>query len=134
MAKMSGAALTTLDVDDSSGTARGIRNDITNWDFQIATNMQVVTGQDMSAEERLALLADFSINLNGVMNTAANRAHDVFKDIAGGVARTVTIGFGGVSLGTEVLFSNYSINRGTDASLVFTTAGSLADGTVPTYA
>ena len=133
MAKMNGAALTTLNIDDSAGTIQDLRPDITNWDFQIATNLQVVTGQDKSAEERLALLADFSINLNGVVNTAANMSHDVFKDIAGGVARTSTIGFGGVSLATEVLYSSYSINRGTDASLVWSTSGSLADGTVPTY-
>ena len=134
MPKMSGAALTTLSVDDSAGTPRDIRNTISDWDLALATNLQVVTGQDKSAEERLALLADATVNIRGTFNPDANDAHDVFKDISGGVARTVALGFGGVSLGLETLFSTYNITRGADAGLQFNTSGQLSDGTVPTWA
>lgn len=134
MAKINGAALTTLSVDDSGGTPRDIRNDITNFNFSTDVNQQDVTGLDKSALERLALLADFSINMTGVFNAATNASHDVFKDITGGVARTVSLGFGGVTLPNETLFGSYALTRANDASLVWTSAGALSDGTVPTFA
>ena len=43
--------------------------------------MQVVTGLDKSAEERLQLLADFSITINGVFNDASNQSHAVFSTV-----------------------------------------------------
>ena len=134
MAKISGAALTTLSVDDSAGTPRDIRNDITDWDCSIDIALQDVTGQDVSALERLGLLADASINLRGVVNPTAQFSHDVLSDIVGGVARTVSLGFGGVSLPLEVLFSQYRITRASNAALTWNAPGALQDGTVPTWA
>ena len=78
MAKQSGLGWTTLSVDDSSGTAQDIRNDITNFQFATPRAVQDVTGVDKSAIERILLLADFSITLNGVFNEAANMSHEVF--------------------------------------------------------
>jgi len=43
--------------------------------------VQDVTGVDKSAIERLLLLADFSITLNGVYNNAAGKSHAVFKTV-----------------------------------------------------
>jgi hypothetical protein len=44
--------------------------------------VQDITGLDKSANERLLLLADFSISLAGVFNDASNMSHDVFKTVS----------------------------------------------------
>lgn len=135
MAKESGLSWTTLSVDDSGGTARAIKNDITDFDFATPRAVQDVTGVDKAAFERLLLLADFSINLNGVFNDATNQAHDVFKTVPStSVARTVTLVVSGQTLANESLFTDYQLKRGNDGALTWTAPGVLADGTTPTWA
>jgi len=126
---------TTLSVDDSGGTPQAIKNDITNLQFSVPRGVQDVTGIDKSAMERLLLLADFSITLNGVFNDAATSAHTVFKTVPStSVNRTVTIVVSGDTLPNECLFTDYALTRGQDGSLTWTAPGVLADGTVPTWA
>jgi hypothetical protein len=135
MAKQSGLAWTTLSVDDSGGTARDIRNDITNCEFATPRATQDVTGIDKSAMERLLLLADFSITLNGVFNAASNASHDVFKTVPStSVNRTVSITVGGKSLPNECIFTDYPLTRADSGELTWAVPGQLADGTVPTWA
>jgi len=135
MAKETGLGWTTLSVDDSGGSARAIVNDVTNFNFSTPRGVQDVTGVDKSAMERLLLLADFQIQLNGVFNDASNVSHDVFKTVSStSVARTVTLTVSGQTLPNEVLFSDYALTRGADGSLTWSTTGSLSDGTVPTWA
>lgn len=134
MAKENGLAQTTLSVDDAAGTARDIRNDITNYQFAMPRAVQDVTGVDKSAIERLLLLADFSITLNGVFNDGTNASHAVFKTVPStGVARTVSLGISGQTLANECLFTDYNLTRGQDGSLTWSAPGVLADGTVPTW-
>lgn len=135
MAKENGLGWTTLSVDDSGGTVRAIKNDITNFEFATPRGVQDITGVDKSAMERLLLLADFSITLNGVFNDAANQAHDVFKTVPStSVARTVTLAVSGQTLPNECLFTDYALTRAADGSLTFSAPGVLSDGTVPTWA
>lgn len=135
MAKSTGLGQTTLSIDDAAGTARDIRNDITNWQMATPRGVQDVTGVDKSANERLLLLADASITVNGVHNPAANRQHDVFKTVPStSVARTTTITVNGVTLAPEMLFSDYQLNRSDSGELTWSAPGALADGTVPTWA
>lgn len=134
MAKESGIGWTTLSVDDSSGTPRDIRNDITNFQFATPRAVQDVTGVDKSAIERLLLLADFSITLNGVFNDAANMSHATLKTVPStSVNRTVSLGVSGQTLANECLFTDYNLTRGQDGSLTWSAPGVLADGTVPTW-
>jgi hypothetical protein len=134
MAKESGLAWSTLSVDDSSGTPRDIRNDITNFQFATPRAVQDVTGVDKSAMERLLLLADFSITVNGVFNDAANMSHAVFKTVPStSVARTVSLGVSGQTLANECLFTDYPLTRGQDGALTWSAPGVLSDGTVPTW-
>lgn len=134
MAKESGLAWTTLSVDDAVPTARDIRNDVTNFQFAMPRAVQDVTGVDKSAMERLLLLADFSITLNGVFNDAANMSHSVFKTVPStSVARTVSLGVSGQTLANECLFTDYNLTRGQDGSLTWSAPGVLSDGTVPTW-
>ena len=138
MAKTTGMAQTALSVDDSTGAVKDIRNDITNWQFSTPRGVQDVTGVNSSAMERLLLLADFSITLNGVFNDSANQAHAVFRTVPStSVARTTTITITGTvganTLAPEALYTDYSLTRATDGSLVWSAPGVLQSGTVPTW-
>ncbi|MGW0587465.1 hypothetical protein [Streptosporangium sp. NPDC002607] len=134
MAKEAGMGWTTLSVDDSSGSVCAIKNDVTNFEFASPRGVQDVTGVDKSAMERLLLLADFSITLNGVFNDAAGASHAVLKTVPStSVARTVTLTISGQTLANECLFTDYALTRAADGSLTFSAPGVLADGTVPTW-
>ena len=135
MAKVSGLG-DTVSVDDSSGAARAISNDITDFSINLPQNLLDVAGVDKSAQERLIGLGDGTVTLNGVFNAASNQSHDVFKTRSG--TRTVTIvlyedGSGDPQLAMEMLVGNYDISRGTDGSLNWTSTLSLQSGTVPTW-
>lgn len=133
MAKTTGLA-STITVDDSSGTARDISNDVNSFNFGTPKGVQEVTGVDKSAMERLLLVVDGTVTLNGTFNTAANKSHDVFKTVTStSVNRTVAITTGGATLTMECLFSDYAVTRGADGSLTWTTTGVLADGVAPVW-
>lgn len=134
MAKQSGLGMTTLSVDNSAGTAKDIRNDVTNWQLSTPRAVQDVTGVDKSAMERLLLLADVSCTLNGVFNAATDKSHDIFKTVPStSVARTVSITINGVSLAPEMLFTDYQLTRSDSGELTWSAPGVLADGVVPTW-
>lgn len=134
MAKESGLGWTTLSVDDAAAAAQDIRNDVTNFQFATPRAVQDVTGVDKSAIERLLLLADFSITLNGVFNDEANKSHAVLKTVPStSVQRTVSLGVSGQTLANECLFTDYNLTRGQDGALTWTAPGVLANGTVPTW-
>lgn len=135
MAKQTGLGWTTASVDDSSGTARAIKNDITNLQFATPRGVQDVTGIDKSAYERLLLLADFTITLNGVFNVTANQSHDVFKTVPSTSAlRTTTLTIGGATLAGELLYTDYNLTRAQSGEFTWSAPGVLGDGTVPTWA
>ncbi len=134
MAKETGLGWTTLTVDNSSGAPKVIKNDITNFSFATPRGVQDVTGVDKSAFERLLLLADFSITLNGVFNPTADASHDVFKTVPStSVARTTTLVVSAKTLAAEVLYTDYPLTRGADGSLTFAVPGVLATGVVPSW-
>ncbi|MDJ0460580.1 hypothetical protein [Streptomyces sp. H27-C3] len=134
MAKESGIGWTTCSVDDSTGTPQAIKNDITNLQFSTPRAVQDVTGVDKSAMERILLLADFSVTLNGVFNDAANQSHAVFKTVPStSVARTVSLTVSGQSLNNECLFTDYPLSRSDSGELTFAVPGVLSDGVVPTW-
>lgn len=134
MAKESGLGWTTLSVDDSAGTAKDIRNDVTNFQFATPRAVQDTTGVDKSAFERLLLLADFSITINGVFNDAADKSHAALKTISSASAlRTVSLGVSGQTLANECLGTDYALTRAASGELTWSTPFVLADGTVPTW-
>lgn len=134
MAKETGLGWSALSVDDSAGTARDIRNDITNFQFATPRGVQDVTGVDKSAFERLLLLADYTTTINGVFNDAANASHAVLKTVPStSVARTTTLTVSGQTLAGELLYTDYALTRAQSGELTFTAPGVLADGTVPTW-
>ena len=138
ISKSSGVGWTTLSVDNSAGSAKAIKNDVTNFQFATPRAVQDITGVDKSAMERLLLLADFSITLNGVFNDAVDFSHSVFKTVPStSVARTTTLvvtgGAGTNTLAPEVLYTDYALTRAADGALTWSAPGVLSDGTVPTW-
>ena len=139
MAKTSGLGSAVL-VQDSGGTARTISNDVTNYSYSTPRAVQDVTGVDKSANERILLLADYSVTLNGVFNSAtSNMSHDVFKTIPStSVTRSVELDPIGTTTGLPTLVVNclltdYQITRANTGDLTWQVPGSLADGGVPTW-
>jgi hypothetical protein len=134
MAKETGLGWTTLSVDDSAGTPQAIKNDVNSFDFATPREVQDVTGVDKSAYERLLLLADFSITLNGTFNDAAGASHAVFKTVPStDVARTTTLTISGQTIAPELRYTDYALSRAANGALTWTAPGVLADGTVPTW-
>jgi len=133
MAKESGLGM-TVSVDDSGGTARAIGNDITETSISTPRGVQEVTGLNVSAVERILLLADVEVEHNLVFNDAANMSHDVFKTVPStSVARTTTFAVSGQTFAAEILYTNYEVSRSDSGELTSTAPGQLADGTVPTW-
>jgi hypothetical protein len=134
MAKENGLGWATASVDDSAGSPQAIKNDITNLQFATPRAVQDVTGVDKSAMERLLMLADFSITLNGVFNDASNMSHDVFKTIpTTSVSRTITLAVSGQTMTAECMLTDYPLTRGQDGALTWAVPGVLANGTAPTW-
>ncbi len=134
MAKETGLGWTTFAVDDALGAPQDIKNDITNVSFGTPRGVQDVTGIDKSAFERLLLLADGTVTINGVFNPATDQSHDVFKTVPStSVVRTVTMVHSSQTLAMEMVFSDYALTRAADGSLTWTATGSLANGTAPSW-
>lgn len=137
MAKQSGIPA-KVQIDDSSGVLQDITNDITDFSLSTPRGVQDITGLDKLGIERLLLLADGQVTINGVFNKESNKSHDVFKTVpSSSVERTVTIDMGTTAgdprLSMEMLFTEYAINRAPTGELTWSATGQLSDGTAPTW-
>jgi hypothetical protein len=137
ISKQSGLGWTTFSVDDAAGSPEAIINDITNFQFATPRAVQDITGVDKFAMERLLLLADASVTMNGVANFASSpSAHDVFKTIplSTSPSRTVTMTIASKTLPLELLLTDYPLTRSAAGELTFAVPGVLSNGVVPTWA
>lgn len=138
MAKTSGLGGVII-VEDSSQSPQTITNDCTNYTFSTPRATQDVTGVDKFANEQILLLADYSVTLNGVFNTASNMSHAVFStNSSTSVVRSVNISpIGSTSgypkLSVNCLLTDYQITRANTGELTWQVPGTLADGTVPQW-
>lgn len=138
MAKTSGLG-GVITVQDSSQTAQTITNDVTNYQWSSPKATQDVTGVDKSANETLLLLADYSVTLNGVFNTASDMSHEVFATVPStAVNRAVVISpigttTGNPKLNVNCVLTDYQITRANTGELTWQVPGQLADGSVPTW-
>jgi len=135
MPKQSGLGWTTCSVDDAAGSAKVIVNDVTNLQISTPRGVQDVTGLDKFAYERILLLADSSITLNGVFNPTTDASHDVFKTVTStSVARTTTLTIASKTLASELLYTDYNLTRAQTGEFTWSAPGVLSDGTIPTWA
>jgi hypothetical protein len=131
MAKVAGF-LTSLTVQDNGAVARDITNDVTDLSLNIGINQLDITGLDKTAIERMNLRGDVTLTMNGIVNNASNKSHDVFKTIhlSTAVARQVVMTtVAGPVFTVTVLFSAYNVTPGADGSLKFSVNGALSSGT-----
>jgi hypothetical protein len=129
MAKESGLAWTTLTV-----ATVDIRNDIRSLDIATPREVQDVTGIDKSAIERIFLLADGSVDMNGVFNDAASKSHVTLKGVATASASVaVAINVSGQTLSMNMLQTDYALSRGDDGAFTWKAPFVLADGTAPAW-
>jgi hypothetical protein len=134
LSKVTGLGTTTCTVDDVLGTARAISNDVQSIEVSTPRGVFDVTGVNKSAFERILGLSDGKVTIKGVFNNDANKSHMVFMSVTGhNVARTVAILFPGATITMEIAFSEYSVTRGGDGALQWTTTGELATGTAPVW-
>lgn len=126
-----------MSVDDATGTLQTITNDVTNFTMNTPVAVQDITGVDKSAHERLLLLSDGTVTLNGVFNAAADMSHAVLSTVPStDVTRTVTISPTATatpSLTMEMLLTSYNLTRSNAGELTWSTEGSLQSGTQPTW-
>ena len=135
MAKESGVGFTLLSVDNAAGAAKAIVNDITSFNLASPRGVMDSTGIDSSAVERILLLADFSITLNGVFNDATDKSHDVLSDASStSVTRTVTVTHSSQTLPNECIVPDYALTRSPTGELTWTTTLLLNSTVVPTWA
>lgn len=128
MAKQNGV-WTTLTI-----ASNNLINDVSSLEASTPIDVQEVTGLDKSAIERIALLADLSFSVKAAaINFSASQFHATFKNVTSGVAKAVSAVVGGSTLAANVLFSEYKMSRGEDASLGGEASGMLSDGAVPAW-
>jgi hypothetical protein len=121
---------------DASSSAQTITDDITNWTLSTPRATQDVTGVGKSANERLLLLADVSITLNGTFDDGTDMSHEVFSTVSStSVQRTVVLTptTDDPYISVNVLATDYQLTRAATGELTFQVPMSLADGTVPTW-
>lgn len=107
---------------------------MTNFEFATPRATQDSTGIDKSAMERILLLADFSITLNGIFDDGSNLAHVTLKTVPStSVTRTVALGVSGQTLSNECLITDYALTRADSGEFTWTAPGVLADGALPTW-
>lgn len=134
MAKENGLGA-TISIDDSTGTARAVTNDVRDVSISTPRAHQDVTGLDKSAMERLQLLADGQVDVNGIFNDAASTGlFTVLKTIPStSVLRAMTFAISGQTLAMEMFFNDMKLSRGGGGELTIATHGELGDGAVPTW-
>lgn len=124
-------------VADAAASVRTITDDVTNWTLSTPRAVQDVTGVGKSANERILLLADASLTLNGVFDDGSNLAHEVFATIPStSVQRAVVLTptSDEPNLSVNMLLTDYQLTRAATGELTWQVPGVLADGTVPTWA
>ena len=135
MAKESGISMTAA-IDDGDGTSRTLTDDITNLTLGVPRGLQDVTGLADAGLERILLLADLSVGLNGVFNPAANQSHAAFKTVPSQPAnreRDISIAISSQTLTAKTTLGDYALTRGADGSFTWAVTLVNQDGVIPAW-
>jgi hypothetical protein len=127
----------SVSVADAAASAQTITDDVTNWTLSTPRAVQDVTGVGKFANERILLLADISVTLNGVFDDASDMSHEVFATVPStSVARAVLLipTVDNPQLGFNGLCTDYNLTRAATGELTWQVPLVLADGAVPTWA
>lgn len=129
MAKESGLGWTTFTVNSND-----IRNDTRSLEIATPRESEDITGLDKSAMERQLLLADGTVDAEGIFNDASGKSHVTLKGVSTLAAPvTVALAISGQTLSMSMLWTDYALSRGDDGSLHWKAPFVLADGTPPAW-
>lgn len=123
-------------VADATTTAQTITDDVTNWTLSTPRAVEDVTGVGKSANERILLLADVSITLNGIFDDGSDMSHEVLSTVPStSVIRAIVLTptTDNPYFPSNCLITDYQITRDNTGDLTWQSPASLADGTVPTW-
>ncbi len=110
-------------------------NDVQSVTMDIPRAELTVAGIDVSAQERLLGLADFTATVNGAFNDASNQWFDVVKNVGStDVSRTFVYALSGNTLTVETNATNVNYSRGADGGMAVNASFALEDGTDPVWA
>lgn len=136
MAKVTGIP-SSLSIDNGAGVPKVITNDVTSVSFSTPRDTWEVTGLDKVAVERLVGLVDFTGEISGVFNVAADMSHAVLSTVTNtSTVRTLVVGLGTGPLATmtaEVYVTDYSISRDEKGQLNWKAPFVNAGLTTPTW-
>jgi hypothetical protein len=114
--------------------ANDLRSDARKLDISTPREEQDATTLDKSAMVRLLLLADGTIDAEGIFNDAANKSHATLKGVSTLSAPvTVAIGVSGQTLSMSMFWTDLKYSRSDDGSFTWTAPFVLADGTPPAW-
>ena len=134
--KLSGIGMAvTVDEGDATGP-RTISNDITSLTISMPRAMQDVTGLDSSGVERILLLADLSVGLQGVFDDAALLSHIVFKTVPAdgpAVLRSLSIAISNQTMTAETQADNYTLTRAAGGAFTWSVNLLNANGAIPAW-
>jgi hypothetical protein len=95
--------------------------------------MDDVTGLDKLAIERVPLLSDLSIDLEGVFDPDALKSHVTFRDVGSSAAKATVLTIAAKTLTTNVYYTDYALTRDQKGTFNWKAPGVLADGVVPAW-
>lgn len=126
MAKFAGLGM-AVTLDNSAGNPVTISNDVASITLGDTSGEQDVTGVDKSAMERLQLLSDSQVTLNG-NGWPSSTTFAVFSNRAN--SRTLVIDFPDSGTYTvEVMIFGFSPSRGADGAVTWSADLKLCNGT-----
>lgn len=126
MTKYAGLSI-VCNIDNSAGSPVNISNDVNAHNTSIKIGEQDVTGLDKTAIERLQLLEDFEATVSG-NGLASSTTRAVFETNTN--ARTLVIDFpDSATMTVEVMIFGYTLTRGADGGITWSTSLKLCNGT-----
>lgn len=128
-------------LDDPAGTPRDLSADIFDFSGDTTRGQWDITALQDTGMRRLLLLADCQMQITGVINTAANRSHDVFKTVPTDVStmtRSLILDLppattGAAEFTSEMSLHSYSPRRQQNGQMGFTSALNNANGSAPAW-
>ncbi len=138
MSVITGLGWTTFSVADASASLRDIKDNVTSLSFATPRAVQDITALGDSAMRRLLLMADMSMELAALVDTASNKSHAVFSSVPStSVARAISMTVAGQTLGTTpavtMLPTDYAVERADSGELTAKVPMVLANAAIPTW-